>query len=161
MSSATELVKAYTAYRTKREKIKARQRRELEAELTQEAISVGAAFVREQEKGRSVVEIAGSLGLKNRTFLYAMKRAYLASERPSEATESAEPTDVSPEPEYSLFWHEGTVGVLIHEPYAMYEVEIDDKGRVIRTPDEWATHSKERRKLYKQIVQEINNGEGS
>lgn len=158
----SELVKSYTAYRTKREKIKARQRKELEAELMPEAISIGAAFVREQEKGRSVVEIAGSLGLKNRTFLYQMKALYKASEHPSTAPESPEPTEVSPGPEvtYEAGGH-GLVYVTINDfdGFTTYSVDVDDKGRVTSTPDEWATHTKERRQLYKQIVQEINNGE--
>ncbi len=71
-----ELVRAYTNYRTKNAKVKARQSRERVEELKPDLALIGKAVVEAQGKGLTITEISQIIGLKNRNFIYDAKRAY-------------------------------------------------------------------------------------
>jgi len=151
-----ELVNAYTRYRIQREKIKERQRQELENELEPFKSELGEAIQNAKNSGLKVEEISALIGNRNRNFQYDMLRAY--------NSKSKDDMDMAPtpEPEPTITWSADYAGdnkwnVSVYSPGSAlesYTVETY-KGQVETLPDSWLTATPEYRKVYKEIVAEI------
>lgn len=148
----SNLVDAYLRYRLKNAEIKRRQKEERDAELLPLLRDMGYEIAQEKQSGTSVEGIHAIIGSKNNTLIYAARRAYEASEvrpdRPEEPSSS----------EYTIQdIGEGVYQVKFEGAPETWVLAFESNGTLL-TPDEWATHSPERRKLYKQIIKEIENG---
>lgn len=148
-----ELVKAVISYKAQREKVKVRQRHELEDELFEWKADVGDEILVAREQGKSIATIAAIIGIQNRTFIYEMLSAANlrngGEDKPRPEPEPEEAEDSAP---YKIEMFDGAARVTFADGDA-YELDIID-GRP-DLPEEWGDHTKERRALYKQVIQEI------
>lgn len=148
----SNLVDAYLRYRLKNAEIKRRQKQERDAELLPLLRDMGYEIAQEKQSGTSVEGIHAIIGSKNNTLIYAARRAFEASEDKPVVTETAS----SNEYRIEVANDSGTSFRVIFPDAEYFVYKTLDV--VDRTPDEWATHGSERRKLYKQIIKEIENG---
>lgn len=145
----SELIHAYTKYRTQKALIRAQQRQELTELLEPYAAALGAEIDAER-RTRRIEDISGTIGLKNKNFLYDMLRAY---ERSKQLT-LPDVVESDSEKAYEVISKSVDVAfVSIGEEN--FTLGIDANGEVI-VPDSWATDSKERRKVYRDLIKEIN-----
>lgn len=91
-----ELVRAFTAYKTKNVKIKARQSRERIEELQPALAEIGRAIIDLQAGGATITDISNIIGLKNRNFIYDAKRAYQGVPEVEEHDPDVEEPDTQP-----------------------------------------------------------------
>lgn len=154
-----QLVTAYTRYKAQRERIKERQRQELEEALLPYAHDLGEAIADAKSRGLKVDDIATLIGNKNRNFQYEMLHAYSQTTK-----DTMEPMSPQEEPVQDVTWKVEPVDG--GGPDAWYvEVNTNNtmdcwivktyKGSVEDLPDEWLTAPPESRKLYQDIVAEI------
>lgn len=162
VANSPQMVKAVISYKSQREKIKTRQRRELEDELFQWKADVGDEILRARDEGKSIATIASIIGIQNRTFIYEMMSAANTrngGEKPEPAPEDEFEGDPdNPDADYLLRFYDGQVEVTFPDGDE-YTLSIID-GRP-DLPDEWADHTKARRDLYKQIIKDITEHESS
>lgn len=155
MITDSKLTQAHERYRTKKAQVIAQQRVDLQKELYAYAADVGDEIARVRDAGNSIEAVGYMLGVQNRTHIYQMIKA-------SEARSKGKVRVITPEPEtdaadddsapYSIEWFSGAAKVTFPDGDT-YDVQIiDGEGDA---PDEWSEHTKERRLLYKQILQEI------
>lgn len=151
----SNLVDAYLRYRLKNAEIKRRQKQERDAELRPLLRDMGYEIAQEKRKGTSVEGIHAIIGSKNNTLIYAARRAFEESEDKPEVTEQPSSN------EYTVRdIGEGVYQIKFEEEIVTWVVARDPDGTLLM-PDEWATHSPERRKLYKQIIKDIESGAAS
>lgn len=151
------MINEYLKYKRQREKIKARQRDELERELIPQAIDLGRAIHEAKHDGKKITEIAFTLGLKNRTFIYKMLNTYLTSKVE---------VGVEPEPEFTAEPEEAGIitfskdrrrALVSFGDLGTVTVGLDAEGNVVDMPDEWLTGTKEERKAYAAIIKDIES----
>lgn len=152
-----ELVRAYTAFKTKNIKIKARQSRERVAELEPLLAEVGRQIINMQAAGATITDIGNAIGLKNRNFIYDAKRAYQGvpdAEHTEHDPDVTEP-DESPTPDIEDSWqHVDDSSYVVTVDGDEYEVYYENDELVI--PDEWLdAPSPAYKKVYQRIIAEI------
>lgn len=160
-----QLVQAVTKYKTKREQIKSRQKRDLEDEVAPWKADIGEEIVRVRaEKNASIQDIADIIGVQNRTFIYDMIRAYKITQgevpaptfKEIEADINYTDTNIGDAPYLITFGD--SIARVEFPPYGTEDSEWYDLPIIDGTPDvpeEWGEHTRERRDLYKQIIAEI------
>lgn len=148
------LVNAVTNYRVQRDRIKNRQKRELESELFEWKADVGDEINRvRKQQGASIQEIGNIMGVQNRTFIYEMiSCSNLRNKSLPNGTPVTE--DESERPPYTIEYGDGVARVTFDEDES-YDISIIDGLPDI--PEEWGEHTRTRRDLYKQIIKEIKS----
>ena len=150
-------VAEYARYVRQREKIKARQREELEIELTPFAERLGHEIVELQNAGHRIEDVAAFIGMRGRNFLYKMK-SYLP-QTPSGKPEDAPTADETPTSAYDIVWGRNAATVdpdPADDDAGVWVIQVVDGEPVI--PEEWLIETnRERRKLYATILSEIEN----
>lgn len=152
----TELISSFVKYRQKRAEIRARQRAELEQELRPFLKDFGQAILEEQKNGKRIEDIEYAIGAKNRTLVYAAKRAAkdvfkaVAPTTPEEPVEPSEPRWTATEVEYNDFGNHAWSWVTIDDK--VVQVSFFEGDALI--PDEWALDT-ENASLYREIIKHI------
>lgn len=158
----TKLISSYTAYVKRKAEIRQRQRAELADELFPYLKSLGEAIVEAQGKGKRIEDIEYEIGAKNRTLVYAAKRATkgLKSEP---KVETPKPDSEPPEKR----WAVATNGWNDFGDTRVWQVRIDGAyvGEVIESfdemilPDNWAA-DRANQPVYREIVAHIRGSNG-
>lgn len=149
-----EMVRAMIAYREQKTKIKAKQRSELNESLIPWAKTLGKTIIEARDHGMTIQEIADTIGLQNRSFIYEMIRAAKPEQEQEQEAVVSEATVSASTPEYTILYYDGAA-VVSFDAYESYEVMVIDG--VPDVPEEWSEHSAARRALYKKVIQEIKN----
>lgn len=156
-----KLTQSVTALKVQQAKIKDRQKRELEEETLPWKADVGDEIKRiRYSRSASIADIAAMIGVQNRTFIYDCLRASDARTKPEPKPTPETPAEGDTEattPEYVIEYGDGTARVTFDED-EWYDLPIIDGSPDI--PEEWGEHTRTRRDLYKQIVQEIKRNGG-
>ena len=163
---APNMVKAVLSYKAQREKIKTRQRHELEDELFSWKADVGDEILIARAEGKSIATIAAIIGIQNRTFIYEMMAAANSrngarepvpsfGEGDDQYDDDSDDEDTAP---YKLTFYDGQVKVTFPDGDGYVLSIIDGRPDL---PEEWGDHTKERRALYKQIIKDITDHESS
>lgn len=156
-----DYVKSYVDYWAKRREIKQRQRDELERELLPYAITLGEALAEARET-TNIDDLAATLGRSGKNFIYDMIRTYRANigkPLPEPPTKRSQPTTPEPTPEpdnpqFLIVTVEDNSYWVVEIDTDTYDIRVDANDKLI-TPEEWMTHSKERRLIYKEIISDI------
>lgn len=153
---SAELVSRYIKYRTKRAQIKARQREELEHELTPWALDLGEAIIEQRAHGKRIEDIGFLIGLKNRTFIYKMIDAYNAAHAPEfEIPEVQEPGE-NLDKRYEIDYTESSANVKVYGEEEVNLFAVPFFQGVVELPEVWVTEpDRHKRKLYSQIAKEV------
>ena len=156
--TSAQMVKAVIAYKTQRERIKERQRKELEDELFPWKADVGDEILLARTEGKSIATIASIIGIQNRTFIYEMIAAANVRnggekkpERESIPVELGDGDD-DDNTVYRINYFDGFAQVVFPDG-DQYEIAMLDGD--LDLPEEWGDHTKERRALYKDIIKEL------
>lgn len=153
----------YIRYRAKRMEIKKRHRVELEKELTNEALSLGEAFIAQRALGKRIEDIGYMIGLKNRTFIYKMIDLYnkAQAEEEKHSEYEPEPVEVEEKPEkvdaeYEINYSGNTAVVTVYREEDATQHIVETFQGIIEMPEEWITEpDRTQRKLYAKIIKEI------
>lgn len=143
-------------YRAERARKQSQQREELREHMEPWLADLGDEILAARSKGMSIEGIGNMMDLHNRTFIYDAIRAAKARGKVNGNT----PTQEAPIPEnateddkpYAIHYFDGVVQVVFPQGETYEIVLVDGEPDV---PEEWADHTKERRKLYKEILSEI------
>lgn len=151
MAETAPLVVAYTAYKTRNIKIKARQSHERTDELKPMLAAVGKAVIEMQAAGMTITEIGQIIGLKNRNFIYDAKRAYQGL---PELDEQDEPVEVAPDIE--SYWEHLASGLYRATVDGVsYDLFFDEDGNLELPPEFLDPISDAYKKVYQQIIKEV------
>lgn len=152
----SDVVKTYIKYKQKRAEIKARQKRELDAELEPYLKDFGEAVNDAQAKGKTIVEVEFEIGAKNRNLVYTAKRlakGFKVEPKPKTPDTPTEAADEAPEARLEVRTVYGGFDVYID---AEYKGHIDTSDPLFSPiiPEEWALDT-ENQALYREAIKQI------
>lgn len=156
-----EVVAAYTEYVKARKKYRDKARQQVRKDLLPHLVEVGKAVLDAQNDGLSIAEVARTLDIKNRNFIYQAKRAYAdATGEDIKVREYVRETNTvtkqKDDPDYTIVDLGGgnfEVTVFGEDHYITTD---EDSGRPL-FPEEWAEAGPASRAVYRAIVREIEN----
>lgn len=158
----SELVDAYVKYVTARRAARKAAALRAEEEIKPALQDVGAAILRAQQDGMSITDIARTLGTKNRNFVYHAKRVHAekTGEDPLIKHYVSKPKEQTMErtiPDVPLYFIE-ELSENEYEVTVFGETEnlhYDAHSKRVIAPDEWADASAASRKVYRDILHDI------